>query len=45
MKVKPIALIILDGWGVAPDGDGNADWYSTNTIIHDWSKPFTLREL
>ncbi|OGY26178.1 MAG: phosphoglycerate mutase (2,3-diphosphoglycerate-independent) [Candidatus Woykebacteria bacterium RBG_16_44_10] len=24
MKAQPLALIILDGWGVAPDGDGNA---------------------
>lgn len=22
-KVKPVVLAILDGWGVAPDGDGN----------------------
>ncbi len=24
MKNKPVVLAILDGWGVAPDGDGNA---------------------
>lgn len=23
-KTKPVVLAILDGWGVAPDGDGNA---------------------
>jgi 2,3-bisphosphoglycerate-independent phosphoglycerate mutase len=23
-KVRPVVLAILDGWGVAPDGDGNA---------------------
>src|SRR3989344_3242936 len=24
MKYKPVVLIIMDGWGVAPSGDGNA---------------------
>ncbi len=24
MKKRPVVLAILDGWGVAPDGDGNA---------------------
>ena len=23
-RPKPLVLIILDGWGVAPDGEGNA---------------------
>ncbi|MEK7680444.1 MAG: 2,3-bisphosphoglycerate-independent phosphoglycerate mutase [Patescibacteria group bacterium] len=24
MKYRPVVLVIVDGWGVAPDGDGNA---------------------
>jgi len=24
LKIKPVVLAIIDGWGIAPDGDGNA---------------------
>jgi 2,3-bisphosphoglycerate-independent phosphoglycerate mutase len=44
-KYKPVALIILDGWGVAPDGEGNAITKAKTPNLDNYKKNYPVINL
>ncbi|MDP3724304.1 MAG: 2,3-bisphosphoglycerate-independent phosphoglycerate mutase, partial [bacterium] len=45
MSTKPFVLIILDGWGIAPKGEGNAIARASSPTMHALGKEYPLGEL
>ena len=35
MAYRPVALVVLDGWGIAPDGPGNAVTRAKTPRLHE----------
>ncbi|MDD2758406.1 MAG: 2,3-bisphosphoglycerate-independent phosphoglycerate mutase [Patescibacteria group bacterium] len=44
-KYKPVVLIILDGWGVAPDSDGNAITRANTPNLDNYAKNYPVMTL
>lgn len=44
-KIKPLILIILDGWGIAPPNEGNAIALAKTPIMDKLSKEYPYTEL
>ena len=44
-KYRPTILVILDGWGIAPDGDGNAVTRAKTPHIDDYKKNYPVMTL
>ena len=44
-KMKPLVLIILDGWGIAPPGPGNAISQISTHNIEFYSNTYPHTEL
>ncbi len=44
-KYKPVALIIMDGWGIAPDGEGNAITRAKTPRMDEFIKNYPVMNL
>jgi 2,3-bisphosphoglycerate-independent phosphoglycerate mutase len=45
LKHRPVALIIMDGWGVAPDGEGNAITKAKTPRLDEFKKNYPVMTL
>jgi 2,3-bisphosphoglycerate-independent phosphoglycerate mutase len=43
MTVPQVALVILDGWGLAPDGPGNAISLASTPVFDDSGRSIRIR--